>query len=122
MPVNLRASFNFFPPPGSELKGFYGSEFADVRGSNSQGIKNPVVDALIEDIIVAKDLPTLVNTTRALDRVLLWNHYAVPTFHNDEAWLAYWNRFGRPDRAPQFKIGFPSTWWIDQEKDAALVR
>ena len=60
------AGYNFFPPPGSELKGFYGSESADVRGGNSRGIKNPVVDALIEEIIAAKDADTLVNTTRAL--------------------------------------------------------
>ena len=49
------------------------------RGSrNFVGIKNPAVDALIERIIFAKDREELVAATKALDRVLLWNHYVVP--------------------------------------------
>ncbi|MBX2869605.1 MAG: extracellular solute-binding protein [Acidiferrobacterales bacterium] len=113
---------NFFPPPGTELRSFFGSESADVRGGNSGGIKNPVVDALIEQIVVAEDIETLQMTTRALDRVLLWNHYAVPSYFNDESWIAYWNRFGRPEKLPVYAIGFPGTWWIDPEKDTALKR
>lgn len=113
---------NFFPPPGTELRSFFGSESADIRGGNSGGIKNPVIDALIEQIVEAKDLDTLINTTRALDRVMLWNHYAVPTFYKDEAWLAYWNRFGAPKQRPIYRIGFPSTWWVDPELDAKLKR
>ncbi|NIW99765.1 MAG: ABC transporter substrate-binding protein, partial [Phycisphaerae bacterium] len=63
---------NFFPPPGPELRSYYGSAAADVRGSaNMAGIKNPVVDALIEKIIGAKDLETLQLYNRAMDRVLL---------------------------------------------------
>lgn len=115
-------SLNFFPPPGNELRSFFGSESADIRGGNSGGIKNPVVDALIEQIIAAKDLDTLQTTTRALDRVLLWNHYAIPTYYNDEAWIAYWDRFGQPPQRPIYKIGFISTWWIDAKKEAALQR
>ncbi len=115
-------ALNFFPPPGNELRSFFGSESADVRGGNSGGIKNPVVDALIEQIVEAKDLETLQATTRALDRVLLWNHYAVPTYYNDEAWIAYWNRFSQPQQRPIYSTGFPGTWWIDGEKEAALNR
>ena len=111
------AGYNFFPPPGSELRNYFGSESADVRGGNSGGIQNPVIDALIEQVIAAKDLETLQNTTRALDRVLLWNHYAIPAYYNDEAWIAYQDRFGRPAQAPRYKIGFPSTWWIDPAKE-----
>ncbi len=113
---------NFFPPPGTELRSFFGSESADIRGGNSGGIKNPVVDAIIEQIIVARDLETLQNSTRALDRVLLWNHYAVPTYFNDEFWVAYWNRFGFPGQRPVYSVGFPGAWWVDTEKDAALER
>ena len=105
---------NFFPPPGTELKSFFGSESADIRGGNSGGIKNPVVDALIEQIIVAKDLETLQTTTQALDRVLLWNHYAIPTYYNDTAWIAYWDRFKHPQQRPIYSIGFPSSWWMGE--------
>jgi microcin C transport system substrate-binding protein len=105
--------FNFFPPPGPELRSYFGSAAADVRGSaNSIGIKDPVVDELIEQIISAKDLETLKATTRALDRVLLWNEYCVPRYYNHESWLAYWNKFAYPERKPRYNVGFPATWWI----------
>src|SRR5262249_18292050 len=65
--------------PGNEQREFWGSQAADVPGSrNTIGIKNPAVDALIEKVIFAKDRPSLEAATRALDRVLLWNHYVVP--------------------------------------------
>jgi microcin C transport system substrate-binding protein len=105
--------FNFFPPPGPELRSYFGSAAADVRGSaNSIGIKDPVVDQLIEQIFTAKDLETLKATTRALDRVLLWNEYCVPRYYNHEVWLAYWNKFAYPERKPKYSVGFPGTWWI----------
>lgn len=113
---------NFFPPPGTELRSFFGSESAEVRGGNSGGIKNPVVDQIIEQIVAAENLETLQTNTRALDRVLLWNHYAVPSYFKDEVWVAYWNRFGSPERRPEYSVGFTSTWWIDEQKDAALNR
>ena len=106
-------SFNFFPPPGPELRSYYGSQAADIRGSaNSIGIKDPVVDTLIEQIIAAKDLELLKATTRALDRVLLWNEYCVPRYYNNETWIAYWNKFAYPEHKPRYAVGFPGSWWI----------
>ena len=45
---------------------------------NFIGIKNPAIDKLIDRVIFAKDRDDLVAATKALDRVLLWNHYVVP--------------------------------------------
>lgn len=104
---------NFFPPPGPELRSYFGSQAADQRGSaNSTGIKDPVVDALIEQIFAAKDLETLKATTRALDRVLLWGQYCVPLYYNHEIWIAYWNKFAYPERKPKYAVGFPGSWWM----------
>ncbi len=112
----ITARLNFFPPPGPELRSYYGSAAAAMRGSaNMTGIQNPVVDALIEQIISAKDLDTLKTTTRALDRVLLWNHYVIPQLYNDVYRLAYWNKFGQPQTPPRYGTGFPTTWWIDKK-------
>ena len=121
----ISVRLNFFPPPGPELRSYYGSSAADIRGSaNMSGIKNPVVDALIEDIIAASSLEKLQLTTRALDRVLLWNHYVIPQFYNTEHRIAYWNRFGQPERLPKYisysGAGFPTGWWLDPELDARL--
>ena len=116
---------NFFPPPGPELRSYFGSVAADERGAgNYAGIKNPVVDALIEDIVNAKSLESLQTTSRALDRVLLWNNYTIPQFYNSQHRTAHWNRFGMPDTLPQYVSftgsGFPTGWWIDQNLDSKL--
>ncbi|KJB93905.1 extracellular solute-binding protein [Skermanella aerolata] len=116
----LAVSLNFFPPPGAEQRSYFGSAAADVRGSaNIPGIKDPVVDGLIEELIGAKDLPTLAATNRALDRVLLWGWYQIPQWYNDESWLAYWNKFGYPEKKARYSIGFPGTWWMAADKRAS---
>ena len=122
-------AYTFFPPPGAELRSYFGSGAADVDGSgNIMGIRNPVVDALIDKVIAARDLSSLQAATRALDRVLLWNRYLIPQWGKADAWVAYWNRFGQPARQPAQRFGdpngiaFPSTWWIDPAKDKALSR
>jgi microcin C transport system substrate-binding protein len=117
----ITVKLNFFPPPGPELRSYYGSGAADIEGSaNMAGIKHPVVDELIERIVGAEDLDTLKAATRALDRVLLWQHYVIPQFYNDVFRIAYWNRFDRPGTQPRYGTGFPTTWWIDPEKDGRL--
>jgi microcin C transport system substrate-binding protein len=109
--------------PGNEQRGFWGSAAADRPGSrNLVGIKDPAIDALIDKVIFAKDRDDLITACRALDRVLLWNHFVIPNWHIDKYRIAYWNRFGRPDIKPKYALGFPDTWWVDAVKDAALTR
>lgn len=106
--------------PGNEQRDFWTSAKADVPGSrNFAGIKDPVVDQLVELVIAAPDRESLVDRTRALDRVLLWNHYVIPHWHVRHFRVAYWNKFGRPARAPKYALGF-DTWWIDQAKATQL--
>jgi microcin C transport system substrate-binding protein len=117
------ATFGQSLSPGNEQRDFWSSEKADVKGSrNIIGIKNPVVDALIDQIISAPDREELIARTRALDRVLLWNHYVIPQWHVSYHRVAYWDKFGRPAIAPKYGLGITSTWWVDPQKDAALKR
>ena len=68
--------------PGNEQRNFWGSDAAKTNGSrNIIGISNEVIDLLIEKVISAKDREDLIVTTRALDRVLLWNYYVIPQWH-----------------------------------------
>ena len=107
--------------PGNEQREFFGSAAADRSGSrNWVGIKNPVVDALIERLIYATDRADLVTATRALDRVLQWNHYVIPQWNLPAHRLAYWDKFGHPAEPPLLTHGFPSIWWYDAEKAARL--
>ena len=109
--------------PGSELRDYWGSEAAAQPGShNVIGIENPAVDALIRLVLLAKHYDNLVAAVRALDRVLLWNHYVVPQWSYNKLRVARWDRFSHPDPLPKYGIsGFPSLWWWDADK-AARVR
>jgi microcin C transport system substrate-binding protein len=106
--------------PGNEQRDLWSSQAADTPGSrNYVGIKNPAVDALIERVIFAKSRTELVAATRALDRVLLWNHYVVPQFTDDKVRAARWDRFGRPDPLPEYGgAAFPTVWWWDTKSAA----
>ncbi len=115
------ATFGQSLSPGNEQRDFWGSEKADVNGArNIIGIKNPVVDALIDKIIVAPDRETLVATTRALDRVLLSGHYLIPHWYVGYHRVAYWNKFGHPATPPKYALGVLNTWWYDADKAAKL--
>ncbi len=108
------ASFPQSESPGNEQRDFWGSEAADREGSrNVIGIKNPAVDKLIGKIILAKDRDDLVASTRALDRVLLWNNYVVPQYHSPFERLAMWDMYRRPDKLPSRSTSFLRVWWYD---------
>jgi len=108
--------------PGNEQRGYWGSQAADQSGSeNVIGIKNPAVDALIEHVIYAKHEADLVAASKALDRVLLWNHYVVPQWAYSKMRTARWDRFSRPHSLPKYGMSaFPALWWLDAEKVAKV--
>jgi len=108
--------------PGNEQREFWGSQSADMAGSrNIIGIKNPAIDKLIERVIFTKDRDDLVAATKALDRVLLWNHYVVPQWNYPKVRTARWDRFGRPAELPKYGLsGFPTIWWFDADKAARI--
>lgn len=102
--------------PGNEQREMWSSQSADLKGSkNYAGIKNPAIDKLIDRVVYAKDYDELVATTRALDRVLLWNYYTVPQWYSDTINIAYWNKFGLPDKQPDYAGIDPFSWWIKQK-------
>jgi microcin C transport system substrate-binding protein len=108
--------------PGSELRGYFGSQSADQKGSyNVIGIKNPAVDAMIDMVVGAKSRPDLVAACRALDRILLWNEYVVPQWTYGKVRTARWDRFGRPEKIPEYGMAaFPALWWFDATKSAKV--
>lgn len=108
--------------PGNEQRSSWGSEAADLPSSrNFAGLKDPVVDSLIEQLIAAPTREDLVIRTRALDRVLLSHHFVVPAWHLSADRILYWNKFSRPAIVPARGTSF-NTWWWDKEKAAALAR
>jgi microcin C transport system substrate-binding protein len=105
--------------PGNEQYAFFGSEAAtDENSANYGGIADPGVDALIDKIVFAKDRDELLAATAALDRVLLFNYFVIPSYTLRNERIARWDRFSHPDPLPEFSIGFPQVWWYDEAKAA----
>lgn len=98
--------------PGNEQAEYWGSTAADRAGSaNYAGISDPAVDDLVQRIAFAKDREKLIDLVRALDRVLLANHFVVPTYTLRNSRIAYWDRLARPEELPYYSLGFPGAWW-----------
>ena len=107
--------------PGNEQRYYWHSLAADIEGSrNTAGIRDPVVDALIDLVISAPDRDSLITRTRAMDRVLLWNHYVIPHWHLAAYRVLYWDKFGTPEIMPKYDLGV-QYWWIDPDLDATLT-
>ena len=103
--------------PGLEQRNYFGSEFSGVQGSfNVGGVKNGAVDALIEKVVTATSRPALTTAVRALDRVIMWNRYAVMQWYKGAHNIAYWNKFNRPAVSPRYAMGVIDTWWFDAAK------
>jgi microcin C transport system substrate-binding protein len=106
--------------PGIELREYFSSAAAAEPGSpNTAGIRDPVVDDLIDRAIRVKSRAALVPIIRALDRVLLFGYYVVPNWYSDYYRVAYWNKFGKPATQPKY-AGSPAAvindWWIEPGK------
>ena len=108
--------------PGNELRDDWNSAAAGQPGSeNIGGIKNPAVDAMIDRVVSAKNRADLVTAARALDRILLWNHYVVPQWNYNKWRTARWDRFGHPEPMPKYGVAaFPTVWWWDADKAAKV--
>jgi len=103
--------------PGNEQADYWGSGSANQQGSrNYAGIANPAIDALVRMIIFAPNRDEQVAAIKAMDRVLLANHYVIPLFYRDTYSIAYWNTVTRPAEFPAYGLGFPDAWWSTSAK------
>jgi len=98
----------------------YGSEDAEYSTFNPAGYSSPAVDALIDKVIEAETLEQMQTAVTAIDRVMRWERYMVPSWYNDEYWVAYYDMFGHPDPLPPYDLGYLDLWWYDAEKAQAL--
>lgn len=97
--------------PGNEQREFFHSAFMNQpNGRNLAGVNHPVVDALVEKLIHATSRQELITATRALDRVLLWQHYVIPQMHLNEYRLALHKNIQLPANLPAYGLE-TSSWW-----------
>jgi peptide/nickel transport system substrate-binding protein len=102
--------------PGNEQAFYFGSQAAATQGTrNYMGAKDPAVDAMIAELLRARDHATFVSAVRALDRALMSGFYAIPVFNLGDQWIARWNRVERPKDTAL--VGYlTESWW--QRPDA----
>lgn len=109
-------SFGQSQSPGNEQMGMFHSSAAGQEGSrNVMGIKDPVVDAMVEKVVYAKDRKSLVTAVHAMDRVLLHGYYLIPHWYIASHRIAYRDRFGMPETLPLYYSPDNwalETWWV----------
>jgi len=102
--------------PGADLVDLWGSQSADVEGSNNWiGVKNPAIDAILNEVVAARTRPQLVARLRALDRVLRFGYYVIPQYFSNTYRVSYRaGKFGQPQVKPQYyqaEDWVVTTWW-----------
>jgi peptide/nickel transport system substrate-binding protein len=104
--------------PGNEQLFYWGSEAAEIQGTrNYMGAKDAAIDAMISELLRARDRAAFVLAVRALDRALMSGFYAIPVFNVAEQWIARWNRIERP-KATALAGYLPESWWQRPDSQA----
>jgi peptide/nickel transport system substrate-binding protein/microcin C transport system substrate-binding protein len=114
------AGGDFTLPDPAGLTQLLGSASVDEPGGNNlRGVKSPVVDALLKSMAAAETLPALRDAARALDRVVMWNHWQIPDLWTADERASYWNRFEMPKIRPKYfsidtgSLPWPLVaWWL----------
>ncbi|MGG2396959.1 extracellular solute-binding protein [Pseudomonas sp. SH1-B] len=103
--------------PGLEQSLYFHSSQVNVKGGkNYAGVNDPVVDEMIDKLLSAQTRDEQIAATRALDRVLLWQHYSIPNWYINYHRLAYRNRFAFVT-TPPYTLGL-RTWWLKPTENA----
>lgn len=107
-------SFRLSSLPGNEQKEIWGSQSADVSGSyNILGVKNKAVDSIISGMIRAQENDVYEAYVKALDRVIMSEHYFIPQ------WYSPFDRIAYNKKLKHLKTNIKTgadiyTWWIEE--------
>lgn len=106
---------HFNPPfhvPGKEQENMWTTKAADTFGSfNLAGVKNFMVDDLVEKIVETESLSQLELYASLLDRVISWGYYMIPMWAPSLVHVAYWDKFQFVPTAENENVLYPHAWW-----------
>ncbi|MBL8267094.1 extracellular solute-binding protein [Steroidobacter sp.] len=106
--------------PGEEIWRVFNSAAADVAGSeNIAGVKSRAVDELTQRLMVASTQTEQETVGKALDRVLIHQHYVIPWRYLPDHYLIHHRRLRRPNTVPLYYAAQEwaiATWW-DGDRD-----
>ncbi len=108
-------TFTHTPSPGNEQASFWGSDTANLYGSkNLAGVKLNSVDTLTQRIPRASSRQELLTLTRAMDRVLLWNHYVLPLWFQPDWLIIHKQQLQHPLNPAPYALDL-TTWWYQPD-------
>ena len=94
--------------PGAEQIWRWGSRSVEPEGTfNYAGASSDAIDAMIDEIVNARDREDFAAAVRAYDRLLISGHYVVPLYHLKEKWVAHWSDIEFPEKTPLYGYQFP---------------
>jgi len=97
--------------PGNEQQNYWGTQTSNQPGGrNWAGVADPAVDAMIDALGAAQNRDELVAAARALDRILMWNRYLMPLYHDPGQRLASWSRIAWPKTVPVYGLRLETLW------------
>jgi peptide/nickel transport system substrate-binding protein len=104
--------------PGNEQLSYWGMQAADIEGSrNIAGIKNPAIDAIVQEMLTADSREDYLAAVKALDRILMAGRYVIPIWYSQISRLAHNANMKRPDTVPAYGDwpGYlPDLWWTEE--------
>ncbi len=109
--VTIRVG-DFTLPNSADLKSEFGSESADVEGSNNyRGLKSRAVDGVLAAMEKATTMDQLRDAARALDRIVMHESWQVPDLYLGANRVSRWDKLGIPKTIPKYyQIATPSDW------------
>ena len=97
--------------PGNEQRFYWGSQGRTRPGTrNYMGVADPAIDAMIEEIVAAREREPFVAAVRALDRLLISGFYVIPLYHAPGQWIGRWRRLHRPENPSLYGFLTETTW------------
>lgn len=97
--------------PGNEQQNYWSSLTANQPGGrNWAGVADPALDAMITALGAARTREELTAAARALDRILMWNYYVLPLYHDAGQRIAYWRTLSRPETVPVYGVRLETFW------------
>nr|WP_237763498.1 extracellular solute-binding protein [Falsirhodobacter sp. alg1] len=106
-------AYNNGPEEGIGLGQRFGSD-AKEDIFNPAGFASPAVDHLIEKVVAATTQADMAAAVRAVDRILRYEQFMVPTWYLGKFWVSYWQGYGRPQTLPPYALGQLDFWWSDK--------
>lgn len=104
--------------PGNEQTLYWGSAGVTEPGTrNWMGMNSPAAEAMIANMVAAKNPDEFVASVQALDRVLTSGRYVIPIWYSDVSRIAHRKELKFPERLPLYGDwpGFqPEVWWYEE--------